>query len=105
MNEEAKDPEFTQVDLTGQAPDGICSICAKRGVLHVPTSTAIVYCEHRLTGAYRILNNQWKRIRGIEQHAFRELVARGLTMGELRVELERELKMIIGEQGEGATKH
>lgn len=97
--------EFEKIDLTGAAPAEICPECARLAVLHGPTQTAIMYCSHRLSGAYRVLDRPWKVIRGIEVHHFRDVVARGLTAGELRVELERDLLQILEEQAKNAVKH
>jgi len=98
--------EFSRVDLAGQAPNEICSLCAAAGVLHGPTQTRIAYCSHGLRGAYAAMGRPWRVITGIEHHHFRDLVTRGLTAGELRIELERDLARILAEQqAPGETKH
>jgi hypothetical protein len=97
--------EFEEIDLTGQAPAGICAECAKHGRRHLPMQTVIVHCAHNLRGAYRVLERPWRVIPGVEASAFAELVLRGLTAGELRVDLQRELTRLLEDQARNATKH
>lgn len=97
--------EFSTMDLTGEAPAEICPDCARLAVEHSPTKTTILYCAHRLCGAYRATGRDWKVIKGVEAGIFSDIVLRGLTAGELRVELERDLLQILEEQARAATKH
>ena len=97
--------EFNVTDLTDKAPAEICSVCAKNGIEHGPTQTLLVHCSHNITGAYKASGRDWKVIRGIEPGYFRETVLRGLTWGELRVELQRDLKALVQDEADHSTKH
>jgi hypothetical protein len=98
--------EFTKVDLSGQVPEEICISCAKKGVLYGPTQTVLVHCNHGTPcGAYRVLDRPWKVVVDIDVVGFREMVVRGLTKGELRADLERDLLRILSEMGKGEVKH
>jgi hypothetical protein len=44
--------EFKTINLDSMQPEEICSECAKSGMVHLPTETAILYCSHNRTGAY-----------------------------------------------------
>lgn len=99
-------PEFEKVDLTGMIPETtICVSCAKQGLIHKPTETAIVYCPHTLRGAYKALDRPFKIISGIERSLFLDVVSRGLLFGELRTDIGRDLAMIIQSDASEATKH
>jgi hypothetical protein len=98
--------EVSIVDLRGQVPAEICIACARRGMLYGPTSTTLVHCHHgEPAGCYRIFAGPWTIVRNIDVVAFREMVARGLTLGELKVDLERDLLHLLAEMGKDATKH
>src|SRR5690242_10472318 len=98
--------EFTAIDLTGDTPAEICQACAQHALLHEPTQTTIVYCTHGLRGAYRVLDRPWKVLAGIEADVFRDVVVRGLTAGELRVEARRAVATLAqAHAAQNATKH
>ena len=97
--------EFVTVDLTGQAPESICARCASAGILHVPTGTELVHCPHGLRAAYRLSGREWKILLGIEASSFRDVVARALTVAELRHDVAGGLAGIVQVQADHAVKH
>ncbi|MGC2047031.1 MAG: hypothetical protein WA635_00250, partial [Gallionella sp.] len=104
-NKMESEKEFSAVDLTGEAPEGICPDCLIHGIIHGPTSCALVYCTHNLRGAYRVIGGEWKTLKGIERALFIDVIARGLLMGELRVDIQRDLAGLIRAEADQATKH
>jgi hypothetical protein len=97
--------EFITADLTDNAPSEICIDCARLGIVHGPTKTALVHCRHQITGAYKALGQDWKVIRGIESGHFRDAVLRGLTWGEVKADVERGLLGIIQNESIDTVKH
>ena len=97
--------EFFAADFSGSAPEAICPECARVALSHAPTSTSIAYCKHKLTGAYRVADRPWKVIRGVEAGIFSDIVLRGLTAGELRVQVTGEIARLIEGQARVSTKH
>lgn len=85
--------EFEKINLDTMQPKEICSKCAESGLVHLPTETAILYCAHSRTGAYLPTGSgRWMIVPDIDAETFREMVARGLTMGELRGDLRSKLE-------------
>jgi hypothetical protein len=97
--------EFGSIDLTGQVPAQICPACAAGSLHHGPTGTDVAHCRHNVTGAYRAEGRAWVTIPGIELHAFRELIARGIVKAELREDVARDLQAMLEAQARDATKH
>lgn len=101
--------EFLAIDLGAGGPPEICAECASRGVFHAPTETAILYCEHRLIGAYRVAGRDWKIIKAVEAGVFSDIVLRGLTQGELLSDVQRaargEIARILEAQAKRSVMH
>lgn len=97
--------EFTAIDLTGIAPQGICAKCATLGIQHGPTQALIVHCTHSLRGAYRVRDLPWKVLAGFEASIFVDVVLHGLTLGELRTSVAGDIAEILQEQAQQSTKH
>jgi hypothetical protein len=63
---------FTACDLTAENPPGICSECAKEGVLHEASNAVFVFCPHRATGALRDPDGQWDVQQPVDAATFRD---------------------------------
>jgi hypothetical protein len=88
-----------------QAPDGVCEECARVALHYAPLQLDLIYCEHRLRGAWRVRQKPWRAVPGIERYLFVQAMARAVVKAQLTDEVKIGLTRLLEAQARDATKH